>query len=81
MDYSTLVLLIGLFPIAGCLVHFNYCYVFIEIPVDNANSVDPDHTQRSAASDLGLHCLPMSLFWDVRLKWIKPCTLHKPLDI
>ena len=26
----------------------------------NANSVDPDQTPRSAASDLGLHCLPMS---------------------
>ena len=27
----------------------------------NANSVDPDQTPRIAASDLGLHCLPMSL--------------------
>ena len=25
-----------------------------------ANSGDPDQTQRSAASDLGLHCLPTS---------------------
>ena len=25
----------------------------------------------SAASDLGLHCLPMSLLWDARLKWVK----------
>ena len=25
---------------------------------------------RSAASDLGLHCLPMSLLWDARLKWV-----------
>ena len=25
-----------------------------------ANSEDPDQTPRSAASDLGLHCLPMS---------------------
>ena len=29
-----------------------------------ANSVDPDQTPRSAASDLGLHCLSMSLLWD-----------------
>ena len=35
---------------------------FREIPVLNANSVVPDQTPRSAASDLGLHCLPMSLF-------------------
>ena len=43
----------------------------IEIPVSNANSVDPDQTPHSAASDLGLHCLPMSLLWDARLKWVK----------
>ena len=28
---------------------------FIEIPVFNANSVDPDQTPRSVASDLGVH--------------------------
>ena len=27
----------------------------------NANSVDPDQTPQNAASDLGLHYLPMSL--------------------
>ena len=26
-----------------------------------ANSGDPDQTPRSAASDLGLHCLPITL--------------------
>ena len=26
--------------------------------------------QNSAASDLGLHCLPMSLLWDARQKWV-----------
>ena len=36
----------------------------------NANSVDPDQTQRSVASYLSLHCLPMSLLWDTRLKWV-----------
>ena len=29
-----------------------------------ANSVDPDQTPRSAASDLDLHCLLVSLLWD-----------------
>ena len=33
---------------------------FIKLPVFNANSVDPDKTPRSAASNLGLHCLLMS---------------------
>ena len=37
----------------------------------NANSVDPYQTPRSAASDLGLHRLPMSLLWDARHKWFK----------
>ena len=36
----------------------------------NANSVDPDQTPRSAASDPGLHCLPMSILWDARLKGV-----------
>ena len=36
-----------------------------------ANSIDPDQTPRSVASDLGLHYLPMSLLQDDRLKWVK----------
>ena len=42
----------------------------IEIPLLNANSVDPDQTPRSVESDLGLHCLPMSLIWDIWHKWV-----------
>ena len=37
----------------------------------NANTVDPDQTPRSAASDRGLHCLPVFFFLDARLKWVK----------
>ena len=44
---------------------------FSEMPVINANSVDPDQMPHSAASDLGLHCLPMSHLWDARPKWVK----------
>ena len=36
---------------AGCLVRFYY-HGFIEIPVSNAKSVDPDQTSRSVASAL-----------------------------
>ena len=43
----------------------------VEISELNANSVDPDQTPHSEASDLGLHCLPMSLLWDARLKYVK----------
>ena len=40
----------------------------IEIPVLNANRVDPDQMLHSVASDLGLHYLPMSFLWDARHK-------------
>ena len=43
----------------------------IKMPVINAYSVDPDQTPRCAASDLGLHCLPMFHLWDARHKWVK----------
>ena len=36
-----------------------------------ANSGDPDQTPRSAASDLGLHCLPITLLQVSRLQWVK----------
>ena len=32
----------------------------------NANSVEPDRTPSIVASDLGLHCLPVSLLCDAR---------------
>ena len=35
---------------------------FIKNPEFNANSAEPDQLPRSAAFDLGIHCLPMSLF-------------------
>ena len=36
-----------------------------------ANSGDPDQTPRSAASDLGLHCSPITLLQVSRLQWVK----------
>ena len=45
--------------------------MFYRIPAFNANNVDPDQMPHSVASDLGLYCLPMSLLWDARLKWVK----------
>ena len=29
-----------------------------------ANSGDPDQTPHSVSSDVGLHCLPITLLWD-----------------
>ena len=38
----------------------------------NANSADPDQMLHSAASDLGLYCLPITLFLRFsRVKWVK----------
>ena len=44
---------------------------FIEIPVLNANSVDPNQKLHSAASDLSLHRLPVALWWVSQLKWVQ----------
>ena len=36
-----------------------------------ANIGGPDQTPRSAASDLGLHCLPLTHLGISRLQWVK----------
>ena len=41
--------------------------IFIEIPVVNANGVDPDQMLHTVASDLGWQCLPVSLLGISRL--------------
>ena len=58
-----------LFQQKGCRVAF-LLLCLTEIPVINANSTDIDHTPRSVASDVGLHCLPMSLLWDTGHIWV-----------
>ena len=74
MDSSTTTLWTELFPVSGYLVSFSYsCY--IEIPMFNANSIDPDQMLQYAASDLGLHWLPIILLWVSRLKWVKQVDL------
>ena len=37
-----------------------------------AKSVGPEQMPHSVVSNLALHCLPMSLLWDARLKWVNP---------
>ena len=44
-----------------------------------ANSEDPDQTPHSAASDLGLHCLPITFLGVSRLQWFKGFEL--PTDV
>ena len=52
--------------ISGVSGQFLFLTFFIESPVFNANSVDPDQTP----PDLGLYCLPVSLLWEARDKWV-----------
>ena len=66
VDCSTSTLWPGPILIKGVSCRFSLLLCFTEIPVFHANRVDPDQTPPSAASDLGLHCLPMSHLWDAR---------------
>ena len=36
-----------------------------------ANSGDPDQTLRSASSELGPHCLPITILGVSKLQWVK----------
>ena len=70
MDPSILINWTSPFPslgVSGLLFHF---YSIVNRYSCLANSEDPDQTPRSGASDLGLHCLPMSHKWDARLIWV-----------
>ena len=69
MDSPTFTLQTGPIPVEGLSGNFFLllpCFTYIH--AFNANSVDPDQMPHSAASDLGLYCLPMSLLWDARHK-------------
>ena len=70
MDSSIIALWTSVFQMAGCLVSFFYYHCLIDILVCNANRVEPDQMLHSAASDLGLHCLPITLSRLSRLKWV-----------
>ena len=78
---STLTLRTGQFPISGVSGWFLFLSYFVIISELISNSVDSDQTPRSAASDLGLYCLPMSLLWDSRLKWVKHTATVSQLHI
>ena len=53
------------------LFYFEYIFLL-------ANSEDPDQMPRSAASDLGLHCLHISQKWDARLIWVNQVSFDPP---
>ena len=49
-----------------------FTYSWREMAKLIANNGDPDQTPRSAASDLGLYCLLITLLRVSRLQWVKP---------
>ena len=57
--------------IRGVWLVFIVIMFFLGISELNANNEDPDRTPYSSASNLGLDCLPVSLLWEARLKWVK----------
>ena len=64
------------------VVGWYFLFICIQILKKNmfANSGEPDQTPQNAASDLGLHCLPLSDKKDSRHIWVKyyviMCALH-----
>ena len=78
MDTSILINWTSPFPVLGlsdALLHFYF--------ILNRNSCK--HTMktqapRSAAYDLGLHCLPMSQKWDARLIWVNKINVNECLE-
>ena len=71
MDSSTTTHWTSLFPIEEVSDWFLLLPCFTEIPVINANSVNPDQMLHSAASNLGLRCMPDTLSGDSGLKWVE----------
>ena len=66
VDSSTVICWTSPYVILGLAGLFWDFYSIFE-----ANSVDPDQRPHYVASDLGLHCLPMSLSWVSRKERVK----------
>ena len=81
MDSSTITIWTGPFLISAVSDWFLLLSYFKELSELNANNVDPDQTPRSAASDLGLRCLPMSLLWEARLEWLNMGTTPRDVTL
>ena len=61
---------------SGVLFRLVYYIYFISrrnTHLSNENSADSDQTPQHAASDLSLHCLPISLLWDMLFPFYGTC--------
>ena len=60
-----------------CICHFRGVWSFLSLlfyflwKILLVSNVDPDQTPHHVASDLGLHCLPMTLLQFSRKEWVK----------
>ena len=61
MDYSTIICWMSSFVTLGVPGLFCCFYSIFDGKILLAKNVDPDQTPHYVASDLGLHCLPMTL--------------------
>ena len=80
VDSSTITHWTDAFPIKGVSGSFYYNHLLIEIPVLSANSVGPDQTPQNAASDLGLHCLPIPFFGMLGVNGLKGMGIQRTFD-
>ena len=62
--------------------NFRYRYVRLcdsDIPgekwLNNLQTVETGQVPQNVASDLGLHCLPITLLGVSRLKWVNKCSV------
>ena len=79
MNFSISIIWTGSFPILGLLGGIFHFYLNFKRKLLWANSEESDQTPRFAASDLILHCLPMSYKKDARLIWVKRLTYWRGL--
>ena len=68
---STFTIRTGPFPMSRMSEYLLIIPCFVEMPVFNANSVDPDQTPRLWRLICVYTVLPMSFLWHTRLKWVK----------
>ena len=54
-----------------------FTYSYRKMPEAFANNEDPDQMLHSAASDLGLHCLPITLLGFSRIQLVKYVNLQQ----
>ena len=54
---------------SGLLIFVTFILFLMENP--SANNLDPDRMPHFVASDLGLHCIPLTLLWVSQIKGLR----------